>query len=306
VLVAGLGLRLRPLSLVRAKAAVPVAGEPLIRRILTWLARSGLSDVVLNLHHKPDTITRLVGDGADLGLRVRYSWENPVLGSAGGPRRALPLLDADRFLIVNGDTLTDVDLGALCDAHAASGRRVTMAVIPNPAPDRYGGVAVGGDGRVLTFTRRSDPAGRFHFVGAQVVEARVFESLDDGVPAESVGGLYRSMIQDEPGVVGAFVSEASFYDVGTVADYLATSLALARAEGHGEPPAGRGTSVHPGARVTRTVLWDDVTVEAGCDLTECIVTDGARVKAGTLARGCVVRAPEPGAGGEPVITSWTG
>ena len=109
LLTAGFGTRLRPLSSIRAKPALPVAGEALVRRILGWLAASGVTDVVLNLHHRPDTVCAAVGDGSDLGVRARYSWENPVLGSAGGPRRALPLLDADRFFIVNGDTLTDLD-----------------------------------------------------------------------------------------------------------------------------------------------------------------------------------------------------
>src|SRR5690242_15134246 len=90
VLSAGLGTRLRPLTLVRAKPAIPVAGEPLIRRILSWLARQGVAEAVVNLHYLPSTLTSIVGDGADLGLRVRYSWEQPiVLGSAGGVRHAL-------------------------------------------------------------------------------------------------------------------------------------------------------------------------------------------------------------------------
>src|SRR6266851_3658628 len=95
VLAAGLGMRLRPLTTVRAKPAIPVAGDPIARRIVRWL-----------------------GDGSDLGARVRYSWEQPVvLGSAGGPRLALPMLEADTFLIVNGDTLTNVDLGQLAAVH---------------------------------------------------------------------------------------------------------------------------------------------------------------------------------------------
>jgi NDP-sugar pyrophosphorylase family protein len=83
VLTAGLATRLRSLSCVRAKAAVPVAGEPLVRRILRQLRAADVRDAVLNLHHLPHTITRVVGDGSDLGIRVRYSWEVPVLGSAG-------------------------------------------------------------------------------------------------------------------------------------------------------------------------------------------------------------------------------
>src|SRR5437867_11662461 len=144
ILTAGLGTRLRPLTNVRAKPAIPVAGEPMICRIIAWLAsRGGVTDLVLNLHHRPDTIAAVVGDGADLGARVRYSWEQPVvLGSAGGPRQALPILGADPFFIVNGDTITDVDLEALADAHVRTGALVTLALVPNREFDRYGGVVV--------------------------------------------------------------------------------------------------------------------------------------------------------------------
>src|SRR5947207_13722477 len=129
VLTAGLGTRLQPLSGVRAKPAVPIAGQPLVTRIIRWLAGQQVRDLVLNLHHLPETITRNVGDGSGLGARVRYSWEFPILGSAGGPRKALPLLPDDDFFIINGDTLTDVDLLALAKSHRESGALVTMAVL---------------------------------------------------------------------------------------------------------------------------------------------------------------------------------
>src|SRR5947208_11630973 len=118
VLAAGLGTRLQPLTRARAKAAAPVDGEALARRTIRWLVSHGIRDLVLNLHHKPESIGAAVGDGTDLGARVRYSWESPVLGSAGGPRHALPLLldppspqggaTDDTFVLVNGDTLSDV------------------------------------------------------------------------------------------------------------------------------------------------------------------------------------------------------
>src|SRR5206468_8841769 len=131
VLTAGLGTRLRPLTDVRAKPAIPVAGEPMIRRIITWLAAHGVTDLVLNLHHRPETLTAVVGDGADLSVRVRYSWEPRILGSAGGPRQALPLVAADPFLVVNGDTIADVDLSVLAAAHDTSDAIVTLALVPN-------------------------------------------------------------------------------------------------------------------------------------------------------------------------------
>lgn len=309
ILTAGLGTRLRPLTAVRAKAAVPLNGEPIVRRTIAWLVAQGVTDLVLNLHHRPSTIAALVGDGRDLGARVRYSWEQPVLGSAGGPRHALPLLvDGGRpagraartFLLVNGDTLTDLRLQGLIDAHAASGALVTMALVPNPRPDVYGGVVVE-SGRVTGFTRRGDSRESFHFIGVQAATAEAFEGLEDGVPAESVAALYPKLMREAPGSIAGHVTGASFSDVGTPGDYLQTSLDLARDEGD-RMQCGSGVVVDPSARVTRTALWDRVTIGPGADLEDCIVCDGAVVPAGARYRRCAIvpRTAEPGAGDERV------
>jgi mannose-1-phosphate guanylyltransferase len=296
VLTAGLGTRLRPLTYVRAKAAVPVNGEPLARRVIAWLVRQGIDDVVLNLHHQPASLTARVGDGADLGARVRYTWEQPVLGSAGGPRRALPLLldRGDRgtssarrtFLLVNGDTLTDVDVNALIAAHERSDAAVTMALIPNPRPDKYGGVLVA-DGRVRGFTPRGAAGESYHFIGVQTADARVFQDLDDGVPAESVGSVYRRLLAAEPDAIAAFVSHASFQDIGTPADYLDTSLQLARTEGNAMT-SGERSRIDPTAHLDRTAVWDDVSIGAGAQLTRCVVADGVKIPAGAVYTGCAI------------------
>ena len=300
VLTAGLGTRLRPLTYVRAKAAVPVNGETLARRAIRWLVSHGIRDLVLNLHHKPETIAASVGDGGDLSARVRYSWEYPVLGSAGGPRRALPLLvdrssDGDAsFLIVNGDTLTDVDLAAMAARHRESGAAVTMALIPNPEPLKYGGVLIS-DEWVKEFIRPGSGRVSYHFVGVQIVESRVFEDLEDGRPFESVNALYPSLIAREPRSVAAFVSQASFRDIGTPADYLNTSVQLARVEGD-RMVSGRNTRIDPSARLQRSAVWDDVTIGADAELVECVVGDGAVVPAGSRFRRCAI---VPAAGRQP-------
>jgi mannose-1-phosphate guanylyltransferase len=271
VLCAGLGTRLRPLTHVRAKPAIPVAGEAMIRRIAAWLARTGVNDLVVNLHHRPETLTACLGDGGDLGARVRYSWELPrILGSAGGPRLARPIVGAETFFIVNGDTLTDVDPGAVAAAHKASGALVTLALVPNREFLRYGGVRVAGDGAVTGFVRRGPAAeGTYHYIGVQLVEARVFDGIAAGEPANSIGGIYDALMTAQPGSVRAFVSDAAFYDVGTPADYWRTSQAFAAAEGKSFGPS---------------ILWDDVQVGAGAKLDECIVTDGVEVPAGAAHR----------------------
>ncbi len=294
VLTAGLGTRLRPLTTVRAKAAVPVNGEPLARRVIRWLVSHHVTDLVLNLHHHPQTLTRAVGDGSDLGARVRYSWEQPLLGSAGGPRHALSLL-SHTFVIVNGDTLTDVDVAAMIAAHRRAGAMVTMALIPNPRPDKYGGVRVNMEGSVSGFSRAGAAGDSYHFIGVQIAEAAAFGDLRDGVPAESVNALYPRLIASRPGAILGYVCDASFRDIGTPADYLRTSLALADVEG--DRMAEGASVVRAGsARIARTALWDDVVVGSGADLLECVVCDGARVPDGARYERCAL-VPAVGADG---------
>jgi NDP-sugar pyrophosphorylase family protein len=288
VLTAGLATRLRPLSLVRAKAALPVAGEPLARRILRWLAAAGVTDAVLNLHHLPHTLTALIGDGSDLGMRVRYSWEVPVLGSAGGPKRALPLLCAPRIFIVNGDTLTDASLAAVVADHERSGALVTLATVPNTMPEKYSGLAVDARGHVTGIVGRGSAAPSFHFVGVQVAEAEAFASVPPNTRHESVGQLYPALIKSRPGSVRACVMDAEFFDIGTPADYLDTATAIAARERSGLTPGARA-AIHPTARLDGTILWDDVIVEEGVMLRDCIVTDGVRVPADTSWHGVTLR-----------------
>ncbi len=279
VLAAGLGIRLRPLTLVRAKPAIPVAGEPLVRRIVGWLAAHGVADVVLNLHHLPATLTEVLGDGSDLGTRLRYSWEQPgVLGSAGGPRQALPILGADAFLIVNGDTLCEFDLGALAESHRSSGALVTLGLVPNQDPERYGGVRLGPGSSVTGFVPRGQAAvGSFHFVGVQAAQAAAFQTLPAGQAMSSVGGLYDDLIAARPSSVRGLVREAAFWDVGTVADYWRTSFAFMSRSPPEHEWRGRNVHVHESARIARSILWNDIEVGAGSILDECIVTDGVQV-----------------------------
>jgi mannose-1-phosphate guanylyltransferase len=283
VLTAGLATRLRPLSFVRAKAAMPVAGQPIVQRILRWLATGGVTDAVLNLHHLPETIAGIVGDGAADGVHVRYSWEMPVLGSAGGPRHALPLLGSSAFLIVNGDTLTNVDVAALVDAHRRSGALVTMAVIPNADPGKYSGLAVDGTGAFTGVVSRTSSQSSYHFVGVQVAEAEAFAMLPDNRPFESVRQLYPTLLATRPGSIRTFLCSAEFFDIGTPADYLSTSLAFTARE------SAQSLIPNPQSLLEDCVLWDDVEVDEDVRLRRCILTDGVRVPSGSSWQGMTIR-----------------
>jgi mannose-1-phosphate guanylyltransferase len=281
LLTAGLGTRLRPLTLLRAKPALPVGDQTLAGRILSGLGSQGIRDAVLNLHHLPATAARAVGDGGGTGVRVRYSWEQPrLLGSAGGIRHALPLLDGDTILVVNGDTLCDVPLRMLVEAHVDSGALVTMGLIPHPAPGRYGGVRLE-NGRVTGFPGRAAQEPTWHYPGIQVIQRQVFDGLPDGVPMESVREVYPGLMAACPDAIRGCVFDATFRDIGTIADYMATCGALA-GDDQGNVCAAEST-VAPDAVLTGTVVWADGRVEAGCRLARCVVTDGAVVPAGTIA-----------------------
>jgi mannose-1-phosphate guanylyltransferase len=276
VLAAGLGTRLQPLSSVRAKPALPIAGVPLIVRTLELLRAAGVRRVVINLHSCAATITRIVGDGSQLDLDIRYSWETDVLGSAGGPARAIPLLAADRFLIINGDMITNVDLGALASRHLETNALVTMAVID--ADPRYNAIVADEAGIVRGFSNRTSGAPStlgtpdiFHFIGVQAVNASVFAGIDPAKKSETVHGIYPPLIASRPEAIRVFHSNAEYFDIGSPRDYLETAITIATREGK---PLDRGRDCAiDGAELVNTIVWDRVTVGAGARLSECVVAD---------------------------------
>lgn len=264
----------------------------MIRRILAWAASHGVTDAVMNLHHLPHTVTGSVGDGRDLGVRARYSWERPdILGSAGGPRLALPIIGAESFFVINGDTLTDLNLREMAAAHRASRARVTLAVVPNREFLKYGGVRVDGEGIVTGFVNRGAQAeGSWHFIGVQVVDADVLAPLPSGKTARSIGGVYDEELRRHHGSVRAHRGDWAFFDVGTPADYLETSRAFTPSG----VDTGRHVTIDPAATVSQSVLWDDVEVGAAAALSECVVTDGVRVPAGASYQRSILVAGDNG------------
>jgi NDP-sugar pyrophosphorylase family protein len=285
ILSAGVGARLDPLTRVVAKPAVPLAGRTLIERAIGWLTHTGVTEIVVNLHHRPETIAAVLGDGSGLGVRLRYSWEPVLLGSAGGPRHALALLDAETFLIVNGDTLVDFNLGEMIDAHAARGAEVTVAVIPNPRPDHYNGMELDQEDRVTGFVLKGERRPSWHFVGVQIARAGVFAPLPDNVAAETVTGVYRNLVATRPGALCGFRARTTFLDVGTPRDYLDAALRLAAPQPNAVEP---GAAIDPGAHLAHSVIWSGARVAAGADLEGTVVTGGVEIPPGFRGRDAVL------------------
>ena len=200
----------------------------------------------------------------------------------------------DAFFLVNGDTMTDLDLRALAAAHDASGALVTLAVVPNREPHKYGGLLTAHDGAVTGVARPGAGAeGSSHFIGVQIAHADAFRALQDGQAVNSTGDAYLRLLASRPGCIRVYSCEAAFQDIGTTSDYWNTSFACL-GDRPPEQAYGQRVRIDHGARITRSILWDDVEVGADAAIDECIVTDRAQIPAGSAYRRSVLRQGEHG------------
>src|SRR5687767_405306 len=132
ILAAGFGTRLFPLTIDRTKPAIPFLGKPLVGYVAEYIAKFGITDVVVNLHHQPQSVIDALGDGSDFGVRIEYTLEAPdILGTAGALDNARHLLGDEPFVIVNGKIITDIDIGSAIETHKNSGSLATMILKPN-------------------------------------------------------------------------------------------------------------------------------------------------------------------------------
>ena len=305
VLAAGLGLRMRPLTLLRAKPALPVLNRPLLEWTMGKLARAGVRDVVVNLHHLPETVETALGSGRRFGLRIRYSREATILGTGGGPGAVRELLGDGPFLLVNGDVLFDFDLRRLVAAHRASGARATLALRPNPVPYAYSPVVTDRKGRILSIAGRPGAAhGRVSmFASVHVLDPALLERLPEGA-SDSVLDLYIPLLAEGAHLQGVR-TRGAWYDFGRPSLYRDAQLRLlpgrgrerALVDGKARVAAtarvrrsvvGGRARLGPSARVERSVLWDGAVVEAGARVRGSIVATGGVVRAGERAEGVIV------------------
>ncbi len=303
ILAAGLGTRLRPLSALCAKPAMPVRGLPVIAHTLTWLARHDVSEVIVNLHHLPETVRTAIAAHQPEGLVVHYSEERELLGTGGGLRAVAEFLaGSDPSVVVAGDCLVDLDLGAAVARHRARGDRYTLLVLrDDPRAEAFGTLGAAEEDVLRRIGRRFDLGGecaRGLFTGIRIVSSDALggdEPVDwpDGPAFEDLadwlGPQLRAGARD---VRLDWISrdEALWEPVGTTDEYLAvnrTPPPLSYLDDiPGQPQAevmgneddvvivGSGARIDPSAELRRVVVWPGESVPAGVRAHDGVWADG--------------------------------
>jgi NDP-sugar pyrophosphorylase family protein len=320
ILAAGYGTRLWPLTEDRTKPAIPFLGRPLVGYVAEYLGKFGFQEVVVNLHHRPQSVRAALGDGSRFGVHLEYIEEPVILGTSGALDNARHLLDGDTFIVVNGKIITDIDLTEALSTHRRMNALATLVLKPNPKRERFSIVETTSDGLIKGFggmpTREaSDNVSEYHdqpqasgiaadahasplmFTGIQILEPRIFDYIPRGVFSHSTTDVYPQAIQAGERVV-AHVTDGVWYELSTIPRYLEISLALLVKEGR-DMDAGDGCRISPEAKVSQALLWNEVTIEPGAQVRRAILGDGVRIPAGeviedaAVVRADLVRDKEP-------------
>jgi NDP-sugar pyrophosphorylase family protein len=320
ILAAGLGERMRPLTADRAKPSLPLLNRTVIAQTLQLLRLHGVTEAVINLHYEPESIRGIVGDGRRHGIKVHYSEEPIILGTAGGLKKAEPYLKGGGpFFMINSDCVSDCDLTAALKKHKESQAIATMVLMPPVSGADYGVVEVGERDRIQRIAGRPDGeaapgASLYHFAGIHVLEQEIFDAIPAKGKVEINSEVYPGLIRGGKSIK-SFVHSGFWRELGTPRLYLAGVLSFLKeiqdpqmqglktgegiyldkatlpAEGSFEPPLyiGRGTTIGAGASLLGGVaIGRQASVGRNCSIRSSIVWDGARIGDGARLSDCVV------------------
>jgi len=317
VLVGGEGTRLRPLTYSVPKQLLPVAGVPMVERVVGWLAAHGVEEVVLSLGYRPDAFVASYPEQMAAGVHLRYAVEPEPLDTAGAIRFAAEEAKlSETFLVVNGDVLTDLDASALLAFHRRRRAGATIALVPVEDPSRFGAVRTLADGRVEAFVEkppRGEASTNAINAGTYVLEPDVVDRIPAGRRVSVERETFPALVAE--GRLYAMVSDDYWLDTGTPETYLQANFDLlsgrrpgvpvpgARAfdggswvtgspEIHGEvrPPSlvGDRADVQPAAVVIGSVVGEDSVVETAARVEHSVLMAGTVVEEAAVVRGSIL------------------
>jgi NDP-sugar pyrophosphorylase family protein len=322
ILAAGYGTRLWPLTLDRTKPAIPFMNKPLVGYVAEYLAQYDCREVLVNLHHQPESVRAALGDGSRFGVRLNYIEEPEILGTSGALDNARHLLESGTFIVVNGKIVTDIDLAKALETHRRTKALATLVLQRNPAHERFSmvhtqnGHVTGFGGMPVPHASDNDSERKFAdnkesvtinskdvaeavsntavevplmFTGIQILEPRIFDYIPRRVFSHTTTDVYPQAIRSGE-IIAAHIAEGMWYELSTIERYLEISLALLRGKG-ADRIIGNNSSIAEKAFVQDAVLWENVHVEAGARVRRAVLADGVKIRAGEeIENAAVVRA----------------
>ncbi|HKC66262.1 MAG TPA: NDP-sugar synthase [Pyrinomonadaceae bacterium] len=308
ILAAGYGTRLWPLTVDRTKPAIPFLGKPLVGYVAEYLSRYGCREVIVNLHHRPESVRKALGDGSRFGVHLEYVEEETILGTSGALDNARHLLESETFFVINGKIVTDINLSEALETHRRLGALATLVLLPNIARERFSIVETR-EGLITGFggmpPQASDNAsGKIDeesaplmFTGVQILEPRIFDYIPRNVFSHSTTDVYPKAIA-EGERIAAHVARGRWYELSTIERYLDVSLALLKDTGR-DLVSGKGCVISEDADVRDSVLWDNVTIEENARVRRAVLADGVRIPSGETIESAAVVCAQLVRGQEP-------
>ena len=289
VLSAGYGTRLWPLTEDRTKPALPILGKPLVGYVAEYLAAYGFDEIVVNLHHRPESVRAALGDGSRFGVKLQYIEEPEILGTSGALDNARALLQNQTFAVINGKIITDIDLRAALETHRRARALATLVLIPNTQREKFSVVETR-DGFVTGFggmpTAWIPEPAPLMFTGIQILEQEIFAYIPRGVFSHSTTDVYPKAIANGERIA-AHVAEGKWRELSTLRRYLDISLEMLAESGE-RLSAGKNCVISGSADVGDSILWDNVVVNAGATVKRAVLADNVRIDNGVVVEDVVV------------------
>jgi mannose-1-phosphate guanylyltransferase len=293
VLGAGLGTRLRPLTLVRPKPLIPIFGKPLIIFALDHLCAAGIKSFVINTHHLGGQMEELFGNHSYAGCRVKLVHEPDLLETGGGIKNAEAWIGREPFIVYSGDILTDIELEELIDDHFRKGNDVTLAL---RTTGLAAGLALDRNGRVTAIEPGQRRSGAYDFANVSVWNRNIFQRIPAGQKVSFVPILI-DWLRSGGKIGGVVLNQREWFNIGSRSEYLKVHQVISRlrwrpdylssedwpvsvaldaqvaagARLNGFYAVGRGCLVEGSTVLEDSILWEHVTIRAGSILRSCVV-----------------------------------
>jgi mannose-1-phosphate guanylyltransferase/mannose-1-phosphate guanylyltransferase/phosphomannomutase len=293
LLAAGLGTRLRPLTYELPKPMVPILGRPVMEHIMRLLARHKFDDVIANLHYFPDLIRDTFGDGSGQGIKMVYSYEPELLGTAGGVRNAQEHFGGETFLVISGDALTDIDLTKFYEAHKAKGGIATLALKYVDDPSELGVVILNDDGRIQGFQEKPAPGEELSNLGScgiYMFEPEIFDYFPEREFVDWAQDVYPTLLDQDVPFYGHEIAEY-WNDVGSLEEYRQGNFDALEGKVQVEMPGGgNGASLPGDAEVEGPVfIGEGCEIASGVRLTgPVVIGEHSRIGANSALRDTIV------------------